>query len=163
MREKYGGRARKRNANVSSMEHTTDLKNTARQDRTKRTSPQPSPLDDLSINASAALCTANGEFLVGASEFYYASGLRCAPTWLYCWHFDVRHILSQQPHCVPLAMPVLFLDSRGHWQSPWHTHCAECGSNRMRVASICRSISRRENNGFTVSGAEDTEPQRGGD
>ena len=24
-------------------------------------------------------------------------------------------------HCVPLALPVLFLDSRGHWQSQWHT------------------------------------------
>ncbi len=42
--------------------------------------------------------------------------------------FDTQRSLRRQLDCVPLALPVLFLDSRGHWQSQWHTHDDECGS-----------------------------------
>ena len=43
-------------ANVSTTELKTDRENAERQCRTKRTSPQASRLDDVSINASAAPC-----------------------------------------------------------------------------------------------------------
>ena len=83
---------------------------------------------------SAALCTANGEFLVGASDFYSAAESSCASTWFDCWHFDPQRSLRRQLDCVPLALPVLPSTQEdtgkasgtptAHWQSQWHTNCA---------------------------------------
>ncbi len=93
---------------------------------------------------SAALCAANGGFLVGRSEFYHAAGLSCVSTRFDSWHLEIQRSLRRQLDCVPLALPVLFLDPRGHWQSQWHTECGSialgCG-RRLRCASALLTVS----------------------
>ena len=77
---------------------------------------------------SAALCTANGEFLVGRTEFYHAAVLSCVSPWFDCWHLKRSAAFVGDWTGYHWLCPVLFLDPRGHWQSQWHTNCTERGS-----------------------------------
>jgi hypothetical protein len=85
-------------------------------------------------------CTANGEFLVGWSESYHAAGLSCGSTWFDDWHFETERSFRRRLYWVPLALPVFFLDPRGHWQSQWHTPCAECGSTLFGCGPRLRCV-----------------------
>ena len=63
-------------------------------------------LTAAALRSACVLCTANGEFLVGRSEFYHAAGLSCVSTRFDCWHLETQRSLRRRLDWVPLALPV---------------------------------------------------------